>query len=182
MLSLILRPTRGLIPSLAYASQTFRASFSLEEQSSSAPDSGCSCSYTPLSAGRSWQQDAGLFAAFAGQQLRGATKKTGGSTSQKKDSHAKNLGVKMLGGELIFPGQIIVRQRGLQYHPGYAVGVGKDHTIFATGAGFVYYHKETVRLGPDGQFPKKRMYISVTPVDGNWDLQVRLPTVRDHTH
>jgi ribosomal protein L27 len=60
---------------------------------------------------------------------RSATKKAGGSASQKKASKPKNLGVKMFGGELIFPGQIIVRQRGTKFHPGERVGMGRDHTV-----------------------------------------------------
>ena len=64
-----------------------------------------------------------------------ASKKGGGSTSNGRDSHSKRLGVKTYGGELISAGSIIVRQRGTQFHPGVNVGMGKDHTLFATVTG-----------------------------------------------
>ena len=60
-----------------------------------------------------------------------AHKKAGGSTRNGRDSEAKRLGVKMYGGQKIIPGNIIVRQRGTQFHAGYGVGMGKDHTLFA---------------------------------------------------
>jgi ribosomal protein L27 len=52
-----------------------------------------------------------------------ATKKQGGSTKNKKDSQPKHLGVKMSGGQLAFPGQMLVKQRGTKFHPGYNVGM-----------------------------------------------------------
>ena len=61
-----------------------------------------------------------------------AHKKAGGSTRNGRDSNAKRLGVKRYGGELVTAGHIIVRQRGTKFHPGENVGIGKDHTIFAT--------------------------------------------------
>lgn len=60
-----------------------------------------------------------------------AHKKAGGSSRNGRDSHSKRLGVKRYGGELIKAGNIIVRQRGTQFHPGDNVGMGKDHTLFA---------------------------------------------------
>lgn len=57
-----------------------------------------------------------------------AHKKAGGSSRNGRDSHSKRLGVKRFGGELIKAGNIIVRQRGTQFHPGDNVGMGKDHT------------------------------------------------------
>ena len=68
-----------------------------------------------------------------------ASKKGGGSTSNGRDSHSKRLGVKSYGGELINAGSIIVRQRGTQMHPGVNVGIGKDHTLFATITGKVEF-------------------------------------------
>ncbi len=61
-----------------------------------------------------------------------AQKKGGGSTRNGRDSKPKMLGVKAFGGELVTAGSIIVRQRGTKFHPGTNVGVGKDHTLFAT--------------------------------------------------
>jgi large subunit ribosomal protein L27 len=61
-----------------------------------------------------------------------AHKKAGGSTRNGRDSESKRLGVKAFGSQLINAGSIIIRQRGTQYHPGENVGIGKDHTIFAT--------------------------------------------------
>ncbi|KAK9816264.1 hypothetical protein WJX74_007055 [Apatococcus lobatus] len=81
------------------------------------------------------------------QQYRWASKKQGGSTQNGKDSNPKMLGVKLFGGQQCVPGNIIIRQRGTQFHPGTNVGLGKDHTIYATAAGKVKfnYHKLTKR-------------------------------------
>ena len=68
-----------------------------------------------------------------------ASKKGGGSTSNGRDSHSKRLGVKSYGGELINAGSIIVRQRGTRIHAGDNVGMGKDHTLFATVTGKVVF-------------------------------------------
>ena len=68
-----------------------------------------------------------------------ASKKGGGSTSNGRDSHSKRLGVKSYGGEQINAGSIIVRQRGTQFHAGDNVGMGKDHTLFATITGKVVF-------------------------------------------
>ena len=68
-----------------------------------------------------------------------AHKKAGGSTRNGRDSNPKYLGVKRFGGELINAGTIILRQRGTQYHPGINVGMGRDHTLFATMDGFVKF-------------------------------------------
>ena len=61
-----------------------------------------------------------------------AHKKAGGSSKNGRDSNSKRLGVKRFGGELVKPGEIIIRQRGTNTHPGSNVGMGKDHTLFAT--------------------------------------------------
>ena len=71
-----------------------------------------------------------------------AHKKGGGSTKNGRDSNAQRLGVKKFGGETVKAGNIIVRQRGTQYHPGANVGMGKDHTIFATSEGKVVFSKK----------------------------------------
>ncbi len=68
-----------------------------------------------------------------------AHKKAGGSTRNGRDSNAKRLGVKKYGGESVLAGNIIVRQRGTHFHAGENVGIGKDHTIFATVAGKVLF-------------------------------------------
>lgn len=68
-----------------------------------------------------------------------AHKKAGGSTRNGRDSNANRLGVKKFGGEVVQAGNIIVRQRGTQFHAGDNVGLGKDHTIFATVAGKVLF-------------------------------------------
>lgn len=83
-----------------------------------------------------------------------AHKKGGGSSRNGRDSHSKRLGVKKYGGQYVIPGNIIIRQRGTQFHPGLNVGIGKDHTIFATAEGVVKFHMKR-----DG-----RKYISVEPV------------------
>ena len=69
-----------------------------------------------------------------------ATSKSGGSTQNGRESHSKRLGVKLYDGEQVTGGEIIVRQRGTQFHPGKNVGLGSDHTIFAVGQGSVKFH------------------------------------------
>ncbi|MBL8484512.1 MAG: 50S ribosomal protein L27 [Rhodocyclaceae bacterium] len=68
-----------------------------------------------------------------------AHKKAGGSSRNGRDSESKRLGVKRYGGQLVNAGEIIVRQRGTQFHPGENVGLGKDHTLFATATGTVEF-------------------------------------------
>lgn len=68
-----------------------------------------------------------------------ATKKAGGSSRNGRDSAGKRLGVKRFGGQKILAGTIIVRQRGTKFHPGKNVGMGKDHTLFATMNGTVQF-------------------------------------------
>jgi large subunit ribosomal protein L27 len=82
-----------------------------------------------------------------------AHKKAGGSSRNGRDSAGRRLGVKKFGGEIVVPGAIIVRQRGTKYHPGTHVGMGRDHTIFATAEGHVKFHSGV----------KGRTYISVEP-------------------
>ena len=60
-----------------------------------------------------------------------AHKKAGGSSRNGRESESKRLGVKRYGGELVLAGNIIVRQRGTEFHPGVNVGIGKDHTLYA---------------------------------------------------
>ena len=76
-----------------------------------------------------------------------AHKKGGGSTSNGRDSESKRLGVKRYGGEFVIPGNIIVRQRGTKFHPGLNVGIGKDHTLFATIEGYVTFERMRGRNG-----------------------------------
>ena len=68
-----------------------------------------------------------------------AHKKAGGSSRNGRDSESKRLGVKRYGGQLVIPGNIIVRQRGTEFHPGENVGMGKDHTLFALTDGSVKF-------------------------------------------
>ena len=74
-----------------------------------------------------------------------ATKKAGGSSRNGRDSAGRRLGVKKFGGESVLAGNIIIRQRGTKFHPGDNVGIGKDHTIFATTNGKVTFKKTRVR-------------------------------------
>ena len=82
-----------------------------------------------------------------------ATKKAGGSSRNGRDSAGRRLGVKRFGGQLVLPGNIIVRQRGTRIHPGEHVGIGKDHTIFSLIEGKVYF--KTKKLN--------RTFVSVIP-------------------
>ncbi len=74
-----------------------------------------------------------------------AHKKGGGSSRNGRDSHSQRLGVKVYAGEQVRSGGILVRQRGTKIRPGRNVGVGRDHTIFATADGTVVY--ETIADG-----------------------------------
>jgi len=76
-----------------------------------------------------------------------AHKKGAGSTKNGRDSESKRLGVKKFGGQFVVPGNIIVRQRGTKFHPGNGVGIGKDHTIFATREGYVVFERIRNRAG-----------------------------------
>ncbi len=82
-----------------------------------------------------------------------AHKKAGGSSRNGRDSAGRRLGVKKSGGQAVIPGNIIIRQRGTKMWPGDGVGMGKDHTIFATAEGAVTFHKGL----------KGRTFISVLP-------------------
>jgi large subunit ribosomal protein L27 len=70
-----------------------------------------------------------------------AHKKGEGSVKNNRDSNAKRLGVKLYGGQSAIAGNIIVRQRGTQFHPGEGVGTGKDWTLFALRDGKVSFRK-----------------------------------------
>jgi large subunit ribosomal protein L27 len=83
-----------------------------------------------------------------------AHKKAGGSSRNGRDSAGRRLGVKKFGGETVVPGNILVRQRGTKFWPGAGVGLGRDHTIFATTEGRVTFHTGL----------KQRTFISVLPV------------------
>lgn len=84
-----------------------------------------------------------------------AHKKAGGSTNNGRDSESKRLGVKKFGGEIVIPGNILVRQRGTKFHAGSNVGLGKDHTLFAKAGGKVTFAIKG---------PNKRQYVNVEPV------------------
>ena len=80
-----------------------------------------------------------------------AHKKGQGSTQNNRDSAGRRLGVKKYGGEVVIPGNIIIRQRGTKIHPGKNVGMGKDHTIFALVEGVVKFERKD----------KKRQQVSI---------------------
>lgn len=82
-----------------------------------------------------------------------AHKKAGGSSRNGRDSPGQRLGVKRFGGEHVLAGNIIVRQRGTKFHPGTNVGLGKDHTLFATATGTVSF-----RTKRDG-----KCFVSIIP-------------------
>ena len=68
-----------------------------------------------------------------------AHKKSGGSSRNGRDSAGQRLGVKKFGGEAVLAGNILVRQRGTKFWPGDNVGLGRDHTLFATATGAVQF-------------------------------------------
>jgi len=83
-----------------------------------------------------------------------AHKKAGGSTRNGRDSESKRLGLKKFGGQSVVAGNILVRQRGTEYHPGANVGLGRDHTLFAKVNGVVRF---------DVKGPKSHRVVSVVP-------------------
>jgi large subunit ribosomal protein L27 len=83
-----------------------------------------------------------------------AHKKAGGSSRNGRDSAGKRLGLKKAGGQHVVPGNIILRQRGTEWHPGTNVGMGKDHTIFALVEGKVSFKTKS----------GGRVYVSVEPL------------------
>lgn len=84
-----------------------------------------------------------------------AHKKGEGSVKNNRDSQSKRLGVKIFGGQPALSGNIIVRQRGTEYHPGKNVGVGRDFTLFALSDGVVEFRKRK----------NNRTYVSVTTAE-----------------
>lgn len=82
-----------------------------------------------------------------------AHKKGVGSSRNGRDSESKRLGVKRFGGQFVKAGNILVRQRGTQFHPGNNVGMGRDYTIFATIDGIVRFERKD----------RERLKISVYP-------------------
>jgi large subunit ribosomal protein L27 len=83
-----------------------------------------------------------------------AHKKSGGSSRNGRDSAGRRLGVKKFGGQHVLAGNILVRQRGTKFYPGDNVGLGRDHTLFATATGQVKF------LTKRGD----RTYVSIVPV------------------
>ena len=83
-----------------------------------------------------------------------AHKKSGGSSSNGRDSESKRLGVKKFGGEKVLAGNILVRQRGTKWHAGTNGGMGKDHTLFALAEGSVAFQAKA----------NGRTYVSVNPM------------------
>ena len=82
-----------------------------------------------------------------------AHKKSGGSSRNGRDSESKRLGVKRFGGENVLAGNILVRQRGTKFWPGTNVGLGRDHTLFATATGAVKFTTKR----------NNRCYVSIVP-------------------
>lgn len=75
--------------------------------------------------------------------------KAQGSSSNGRDSHGQRLGVKVYGGQAVYNGQVIVRQRGTKFLPGLNVGRGKDDTLFAKADGVVAFqwaHKDKKKV------------------------------------
>jgi large subunit ribosomal protein L27 len=83
-----------------------------------------------------------------------AHKKAAGSTRNGRESESKRLGVKKFGGESVIAGNILIRQRGTQYHAGTNVGMGRDHTLFAKANGKVVF---------EVRGPTSRRMVSVQP-------------------
>ena len=86
-----------------------------------------------------------------------AHKKGVGSSKNGRESESKRLGVKIYGGQFAKAGNIVVRQRGTQHHPGQNIGIGKDHTLFALIDGTVEFRKRK----------DNRSYVSIKPIEAN---------------
>ncbi len=84
-----------------------------------------------------------------------AHKKGVGSSKNGRESQSKRLGVKIFGGQAAIAGNIIVRQRGTQHHPGNNVGIGKDHTLYALEDGLVEFKKKK----------NNRSFVSIVPLE-----------------
>jgi large subunit ribosomal protein L27 len=84
-----------------------------------------------------------------------AHKKGAGSSNNGRESASKRLGVKIFGGQVAIAGNIIIRQRGTQHHPGKNVGIGKDHTIYALTDGLVEFRKKK----------DNRSFVSIVPFE-----------------
>lgn len=94
-----------------------------------------------------------------------STKASQGSIKNGRDSESNRLGIKSFGGELVDPGNILVRQRGTKYHPGINVGKGSDDTLFAKSEGYVVFNRKG----------GERKYVSVLSED---DMEI----LNDHTN
>ncbi|NPB06207.1 MAG: 50S ribosomal protein L27 [Aquificae bacterium] len=86
-----------------------------------------------------------------------ASKASGGSTKNGRDSIAKRLGVKRYGGQFVRAGNVLVRQRGTKFYPGKNVGLGSDYTLFALTDGYVVFENR-----------RNRKYVSVLPPE-EWE-------------
>ncbi|KXN66656.1 hypothetical protein CONCODRAFT_80430 [Conidiobolus coronatus NRRL 28638] len=113
------------------------------------------------------------------QQVRNATKKTGGSSRNGRDSAGRRLGAKKFDGQLVKTGNIIFRQRGTRIFPGENVGMGRDHTLFALVPGYVKYY----RISNDEKNTERR-FVGVThdpntalPLDPNQPRQRKFDLV-----
>jgi large subunit ribosomal protein L27 len=75
-----------------------------------------------------------------------AHKKAGGSSRNGRDSAGRRLGIKKFGGQIVVPGNILVRQRGTKFYPGQGVDIGKDHTLFAVAGGRVAFAEKSGKM------------------------------------
>ena len=98
-----------------------------------------------------------------------AHKKGGGSSRNGRESHSKRLGVKLYGGQLAIPGNIIIRQRGTKFHPGLGVGIGKDHTIYAMTEGIIEFRRKK----------NDRCFVNVIPFDTEVTVAEKTAPVQD---
>ncbi len=110
---------------------------------------------------------------FCLQSVRHATKKAGGSTKNGRDSPGQRLGVKKFGGEVVEPGNIVIRQRGSKFKAGESMKMGKDHTIYAIASGWVRFtydklkRRSTVHVDvkPPSNVPLPRGYLAATEAE-----------------
>ncbi|KAJ1912940.1 54S ribosomal protein L2 mitochondrial [Mycoemilia scoparia] len=108
------------------------------------------------------------------QQVRYASKKTGGSSRNGRDSAGKRLGVKRVNDQFVKAGNIIVRQRGTKFHPGDNVGIGKDHTLFALTPGYVKFYTQKMPRNKE----RRMVAVAFEKEDNKFPRDLTEPRVR----
>jgi len=112
-----------------------------------------------------------LFSSSISIARRWASKAAATKTKNGRDSNPKYLGLKVGCGQIVVPGNILIRQRGTKFHAGLGVGIGKDHTLMAKSSGYVTFRRERIPRGRHIRGPfkhwKVRKYIDIVENNPN---------------